>query len=822
MVRLGALGCPHSTSLPAVSVVALTGGHGVESPILGRGGTRAVQVRNQGAELFVVIELGPTPEAAGAERRRRAPLWFYLGALALVVGYGLSLVLRRPGQQWPLLDNDAIDALEVVLGLACIVCGIVRKPRRAVAITLGVGLLGWALGDVAWTVESQGGATPPTPSVADCFYLTLYPLAYLAIMFVLRSEARRFQPSVWLDGAIVGLATAAVCAAFAFDTIVRTIGGSPAAVGVNLAYPIGDLILLALAAGALVVVPGWSPRLILLGVGCALLAGGDTIFLFQSSANTYRVGTLLDITWPAAMLVLSACVWFRRAPRRTALRVHSTSFVMPGIAASTGVAVLAVGDLAHVSTVALALAGTALFAAGVRMAISLVELRRLNEARWHQAVTDELTGLGNRRRLVHELHTMFGAEWGDRGLQRCALLLIDLNRFKEVNDSFGHPTGDELLKLIGPRIRSAVRGSDLVARLGGDEFAIVLTGADVPYATNVASRITDALEEPITVDNARLHVGASIGIAVAPDHATTAAELMRCADIAMYRAKAAHIPFDSYEASLDHGADRLRLMEDLRAALDSDGLSVYYQPQIDLRTGKPVTIEALVRWPHPEHGFIPPDQFLPLAEDSGLMPRLTAFVLERAVAQCAAWHAEGEPVAVAVNLSTTDLDSTLPARIKALLERYSLPPSALVLEITETTVMADLARSAETIRSLWDGGLAVSIDDFGTGFSSLAYLSLLAVRELKLDRMFAAHLLAGDARSARDAAIVRSAVQLAHSLGLRVVAEGVERSDLFALLRDLGCDIAQGYVIAVPAPPEELSFDPMGMAKSAEVAESAF
>jgi diguanylate cyclase (GGDEF)-like protein len=758
--------------------------------------------------------------AVSGGERRRPPRWLYLGAVVLVVGYGLSLLLRPAGRQWPWFDDGAVDALEVALAIACITCGVVRKSGRWVAISLGVGLLGWALGDVAWTLESAGGANPPTPSVADAFYLSLYPLAYLAILFVVRAEARRFSPSVWLDGVIVGLATAAVCAAFAFDTIVASIGGSPAAVGVNLAYPVGDLILLAMAAGAVVIVPGWSRRLVLLAVGCALLAIGDTVYLFQSSAGTYHIGTLLDLTWPTAMVALSACVWFDRVPHPAALRETSARFVVPGIAALAGLGILIAGDVAHVSTVALALAGAALGAVGVRITLSLLELRGLTNARWHQAVTDELTGLGNRRRIVHELDTVFATMWRRDGRDRLALLLIDLNHFKEVNDSFGHPTGDELLKHIGPRIRSAVRGSDLVARIGGDEFAIVLTGADVPYATEVATRITAALEEPISVDNARLHVGASIGIAVAPDHATSASELMRCADIAMYRAKAARIPFDTYEASLDHGADRLRLMEDLRAALDEDGLSIYYQPQVDLHTGRPVTIEALIRWPHPEYGFIPPDQFLPLAEDSGLMPRLTAFVLEHAVAQCAAWRAAGEPVAVAVNLSTSDLDPGLPDRIRALLERHALPPSALVLEITETTVMADLARSEATIRSLWEDGLAVSIDDFGTGFSSLAYLSLLAVRELKLDRMFVAHLLNEDARATRDAAIVRSAVQLAHSLGLRVVAEGVERSDLFALLRDLGCDIAQGYVIAVPAPPGELSFDPMGMC-SPEVAEDA-
>ena len=274
----------------------------------------------------------------------------------------------------------------------------------------------------------------------------------------------------------------------------------------------------------------------------------------------------------------------------------------------------------------------------------------------------------------------------------------------------------------------------------------------------------------------------------------------------MYRAKAAHSPYDIYESALDDGADRMNLMEDLRTALDEGGLTLYYQPQIDLRTGAISTLEALLRWPHPDLGFIPPDQFIPLAEDSGLMGPLTTFVLERAVAQCAAWRRAGHQVGVAVNLSTTNLlDTSLPDQVLDVLDRNGLPPDALVLEITESTVMADLERSKEIIQTLSDSGLLISIDDFGTGFSSLAYLSDLAVGELKIDRMFTARL-SVDGRDGRDEAIVRSSIELGHSLGLRVVAEGVERSDHFGFLATAGCDVAQGYAICFPQPPEDLDF----------------
>jgi EAL domain-containing protein (putative c-di-GMP-specific phosphodiesterase class I) len=290
-------------------------------------------------------------------------------------------------------------------------------------------------------------------------------------------------------------------------------------------------------------------------------------------------------------------------------------------------------------------------------------------------------------------------------------------------------------------------------------------------------------------------------------HATTAPELLRCADVAMYRAKGARSSFDTYEAALDDGADRIRLMEDLRRALDQEELVLHYQPQIDLRTGRVVTVEALVRWQHPTLGLIPPDQFLPLAEEAGIIRKLTASVLDQATTRCAQWWAQGHNSAVAVNLLATDLlDLNLPADITELLDRHNLPPQALVLEITEQMVMADLSRAKGVIGRLSEAGLVVSVDDFGTGFSSLAYLSDLAIGELKLDRMFTSRLGRGE-DGRRDEAIVRSAIALGHSLGLRVVAEGIERVELIGLLASFGCDLGQGFAIARPRPSDELRFE---------------
>jgi diguanylate cyclase len=477
-----------------------------------------------------------------------------------------------------------------------------------------------------------------------------------------------------------------------------------------------------------------------------------------------------------------------------------------GLVSVGSLVVVVLSGVDHLDSIALALAGVSLLAVIARMAFSLREQKALNKSRQHLAGTDDLTGLGNRRRLLDELEGAL-ATLSLEGPSSVALLLIDLDHFKEINDSFGHHTGDALLRQIGPRIRQVVRHSDLVARLGGDEFAVLLFGADILKAAKVAQRISTLLEEPIDVGTSSVRVGASIGVALAPEHALGAADLLRCADIAMYRAKNERGSFDIYEATLDDESDRNALIEDLRQAMTDGALALHYQPEIDLRSGKVVTVEAFLRWPHPTFGLIPPEHLLGLAEESGLIRPLTTWVFHQAVADCAQWRAEGHQVAVAVNLLATDLlDSALPQRMGALLNGAGLGPDALVLEITEGMVMADLTRSKRVIQELADSGIRVSIDDFGTGFSSLSHLSDLAVAEVKLDRTFTARLQLGDA-DMRDVSLVRSIIDLGHALGLRVVAEGIERLDFASVLAGLGCDSGQGFAIQAPCRVGKIDFD---------------
>jgi diguanylate cyclase (GGDEF)-like protein len=428
-------------------------------------------------------------------------------------------------------------------------------------------------------------------------------------------------------------------------------------------------------------------------------------------------------------------------------------------------------------------------------------VQRLAETR-QLALTDELTGLGNRRLFLRSLqHELSVTEREDR--PRLAVLMVDLDRFKEVNDAFGHPVGDELLGQLGPRLRQTLRSTDVLARLGGDEFAVLLRHADSDYAIDVARRMSDVLRQPFALRQVSVHVGASVGIALAPEHGTDTDELLRCADVAMYRAKAGHTAVAVYDSSADTSRERLRLVEDLRDAIDNGSLTLHYQPQVDLRTGSVPSVEALLRWTHPERGAISPVEFIPLAEEARLMRPLTRLVLDRALGQCAQWLRRGTPVAVGVNLSATNLlDGDLPEQVQELLTIHGLPSALLILEITESTLMADPVLAHQVVCRLHALGVSIAVDDFGTGFSSLAYLRELPVDQLKLDRTFVAGL--GKTASGRDTAIASSALSLGHALGMSVVAEGVEEPATLATLSDLGFDVAQGFYLGHPVPPDAL------------------
>ncbi len=416
----------------------------------------------------------------------------------------------------------------------------------------------------------------------------------------------------------------------------------------------------------------------------------------------------------------------------------------------------------------------------------------------HQATHDPLTGLPNRA-LLHErlTHALIQA---DRTGAPVALLLVDLDQFKEVNDALGHEYGDGLLRELSRRFSARLRDCDTIARLGGDEFAVLLTtDADRTGAEEVARRLTDLCEEPVQVADYRLQVSASIGIALAPEHANDAETLLRRADGAMYRAKGSGGGYAVYSPGHElNSVRRLELLADLREAIRSEAFIVHYQPRIDLPTMQPVGMEALVRWRHPRHGLLPPGEFIELAEVSGAIRLLTQTVTHRATTDL---HDLGAgPLTVSVNLSTRNLyDPTLVEWVTEVVESAEVEPGALCFELTESQLMDDPRRSGEVIHDLHRAGIRFSVDDFGTGYSSLSHLRDLPIDEVKIDRRFVAELERGDDR------IVRSVIDLGHHLGLEVVAEGVEGPEALERLRELGCDSAQGYHLAVPMAVEELS-----------------
>ncbi|HEX8003757.1 MAG TPA: EAL domain-containing protein [Mycobacteriales bacterium] len=420
-----------------------------------------------------------------------------------------------------------------------------------------------------------------------------------------------------------------------------------------------------------------------------------------------------------------------------------------------------------------------------------LESARLVQRLRHEAAHDTLTGLGNWTALRDRIDASIAAGGA------VALVLVDLDRFKDVNDTLGHHNGDVLLVELARRLARYCGDRAIVGRLGGDEFAVVLSeGSDADTAARVARDLSVVIAHPVVLEGVRIEMAASIGIAVYPEHGADSAALLQRADVAMYTAKATHAGVAVYQPSEDHvSARRLVLAGELRRAIDNDGLVVAYQPKASLEDGRIVGLEALLRWQHPDLGFVTPDEFIPLAERTGLIVPLTTYVLDRALRQCAQWLVDGFDCGVAVNISVRNLlDSDLPDEIGALLVRHGVEPRRLTLEITESSVMADPARAIDVLERLHRIGIRLSVDDFGTGYSSLTYLKRLPVDEVKIDKSFVLTM----ATDAGDAAIVRSIIDLGGSLGLTVVAEGVEDTAAWERLAELGCDLIQGYALCRP------------------------
>jgi diguanylate cyclase (GGDEF)-like protein len=498
--------------------------------------------------------------------------------------------------------------------------------------------------------------------------------------------------------------------------------------------------------------------------------------------------------------LLGVAAWQRHTDAEKP-RLESWSILLvPGSFMLIAMALLVSSYFNRLDPLAFTLDMLVLLAGFVRTAVTFRDVRALAHTR-REALTDDLTGLANRRMFRRRLDETIAAARVTGG--RVALLIIDLDQFKELNDTLGHSAGDELLQEIGPRLKRMLRSTDTLARLGGDEFALILSApTDRSAALRVGERVLGQISRPFAINELALGIGASIGIALFPDHGDRGEDLLRRADVAMYSAKRLRTGRELYDPGRDsHSTDHLALVGALGDALRTGELDVEFQPKADAFNRTVVGVEALTRWRSPVHGTIPPDVFVPLAEHAGLARALTRYVLARALAQARAWSDAGHDLTVAVNLTASDLqDVALPEEIESALVVADARPESLILEITESAVLRDPERIGNVLARIGESGVGLSLDDFGTGYSSLTHLKMLPVGEVKIDRSFVAHVKTDPA----DAAIVGATIKLAHSLGMRVVAEGVEDEETWRRLADFGCEMIQGFVLAPALPAAKL------------------
>jgi len=730
----------------------------------------------------------------------RTPVVVLLGRLCVGAAVLCWFLLLSAGLGAPVDPRLGLPAVTGLAALACWCRASLRgTPDRPVWLLFAVGLTAYAGGYVLLFFVTAGeGAGPVGLNLSDCVSLVFYPACGAALAVLTRRRAPVVDPRGLLDAIVVALATSAgtlVLTAAIVPTMYQR--GALAAVYAA-AYPVGTLALLVLTGCGLVVASFRVDRVwVLLLAAFAIMSCGQLVYAVQSAAGTFGFGTPLDAVFTAGPVLVAAAAWSRPAavadvPQRAS---HA---IMVLTAAAT---LLCLGVLVKVSEstpgLATGLAATGVVAAVIRTVL-FVRQDHLLLLRTQQALSDPLTGLPNRRALLEAVDAALTSG------TVAVLLLFDLDRFTAVNDTLGHAAGDELLRVVGQRLAQESPPDATVARLGGDEFAVLLLGVTDALAT--AHRLRSALEEPVLLVGDRVAVAGSVGVASTADldaaQPLTRAgggpmELLRRADVALSRAKRDSQGVEAWTSGADDSArGLLSLVSDLRLALRAgDQLLVHLQPKCDPQSRRVLALEALVRWQHPTRGLLAPGSFVEAAERAGLLPQLTGAVLELSLQAVVALRRAGHSLPVAVNVGAPDLlDRRFSSRIAQALDRHQLPTCLLRLEVTETAVMQDPERIVRTLRLLRGIGIGISLDDYGTGLSSLAYLRELPIDELKIDRTFIASMVEDRA----SALIVRSTVELAHGLGLSVVAEGVEDDATLVALTDAGCDLAQGYLLGRP------------------------
>lgn len=743
-----------------------------------------------------------------------------VGAVAVGVAFAGTLIGR-----WA--SDDTIEAVAnyglLVFAVFAAVCGALAARsaegrQRTAWICLTVGLAGWAAGSALWIFYENVLHQAPFPSLADVGYL-LFPIgAGVAMVLFPVGYSRHSRARFLLDGFIVAGALFEVSWVLVLQSVFEAGGTSGFALGLSLAYPALDIVILTMALLVLARArTGRRTTLALLTSGVILMALSDSAFAYLSAHGSYHSGHAIDIGWAAAFLTFGMAALINRRTRDTKAvvsRVPSeVSMWLPYIPFAIAALVCIPAYLPTPGLGPIFVSSTLLMSAVMARQYMVVrQNKRLFKLVADQALRDTLTGLANRDLFNDRL--MHAVQLHENDNQSVAVLSMDLDDFKLVNDSLGHPAGDTLLVQAAERLLGCVRTSDTVARVGGDEFAVLMEG--LPELSRlVAHRVVAAFEEPFLVDGQQLLMRPSVGLAVAsaanPD--LSADLLLKQADVAMYSAKRSKSGglhtftpdmalADPYEIELpteaNEGTGRgaaVRLLGELRHAIDHGDLTVFYQPKFDLRTGDIVGVEALVRWPHPKRGLLGPAHFLPLVRKRGLMRAVTDIVLTQALDDAAEWHAMGIGVPTAVNVFAPSLgDLDLPTHIASALAVRKLSPEGLTIEITEDFLLDNIDRTRSVLERLRQKGIRIAIDDFGSGYSALWYLRELAIDEVKLDR----HFIAPIRVDARAAAVVRGVVDLAHVLGVTTVAEGVENVETADRLREFGCEVAQGYYYSPP------------------------
>lgn len=736
---------------------------------------------------------------------KRDVFWWQVFATVIVAAYvGSLMVLHRPTSRYNSFWDGGVGNVASIVPLAPILFRVRRSTTsRGAWISMAAGVVLYNLANLIYLLHDRNLRPIPSPALSDLPYLLGYLAFVVAVVLMTQHRYGRTLLSLQLDGVVAGLSLAALVALF-WSNHVLVASGPALQLLVRIAYPMLDLVLV------VVLVPGFAssryrPNLTtsLMMAGFTFFVVGDVIYLNQQVSGTYRPGTLLDGTWVIALWLIGLAASApedRRATTRSSKSAPPASLgAVPIIFALVAVATLAVAVVERSSKAAAFFAISALCVVVLRMALTLRQVKTVEQATYLVSRVDELTSLANRRSFIESTGELLASLTDSRQL---GMILIDLDGFKEVNDSLGHGCGDDLLRVVGRRFARKVGTRATIARIGGDEFACAMVFDDFDDLVELGNAFESALIDPISLDGVLVRVSVSIGMATYPEHGVTQVELMRSADVAMYEAKRQHSSICLYHADFDFNSrERLAMIGELRAAIDSDELVLHFQLTQDFHSGEIHGVEALVRWNHPTRGLIYPDDFIPIAERVGLIVPLTRVVLKKALSEMVRLDRTGHCLNMSVNISHQDLvDENFPNYITMLLMEFGVHSERLTLEVTESSLGLDSLQTRRSIEQLRALGVRISIDDFGVGYSSMSQLLELPIDELKIDKTFV-FALESDVRAR---AVISSTIELGRALNVTVVAEGIETFSNHEMLRALGADIAQGYYIARPKTSEEV------------------